>query len=55
VLNPAAEEMRLLRIACLIRTGQEDQARAEFNALLAIRPGVREKLLHWYQELKIRN
>lgn len=49
-LNPAAQEMRLLRIACLLRTGKEDQARAELNALVAIRYSERDKLLRWFEE-----
>jgi tetratricopeptide (TPR) repeat protein len=51
-LNPAALEMRLLLIACLFRTGKEDQARVEFNTISAAWPGERERLLRWYRELK---
>jgi predicted CXXCH cytochrome family protein len=47
-LNPVAEDMRLLLITCLIRSGRADRARAECDTLLAIRPRDREKLLRWF-------
>jgi Flp pilus assembly protein TadD len=50
-LNPAALDVRLLLITCMIRNGQPAQARAEFDKLLAIRPDHREKLLRWFGEL----
>jgi hypothetical protein len=50
-LRPAALDVRLLLITCMIRNGQPAQARAEFNKLLAIRPDDREKLLRWFGEL----
>ena len=49
-LNPAAQEMRLLRIACLLRTGQPDRARGELDALIATHSGERERLLRWFDE-----
>jgi Tfp pilus assembly protein PilF len=54
-LNPAAPEMRLLRISCLAQSGQAGQARAELDKLIAIRPDDREKLLAWFaQQMRVR-
>jgi len=50
-LNPAAPEMRLLRITCLVRTSQAGPARAELDKLIALRPEDREKLLAWFAQL----
>jgi Flp pilus assembly protein TadD len=49
-LNPAAPEMRLLHISCLLRTGHADQAGADLDKLLAIRPEDREKILRWFAQ-----
>ncbi len=49
-LNPFAEEIRLLRVTCLIRTGNKDQAWSEFQPLLTLKPGDQTTLRRWFDE-----
>jgi predicted CXXCH cytochrome family protein len=49
-LNPFAEEIRLLRVTCLIRTGNKDQAWAEFQPLLTLKPADQTTLRRWFDE-----
>jgi cytochrome c-type biogenesis protein CcmH/NrfG len=49
-LSPLEERTRMLLIRCLLRAGQPDEARAEQERLLALRPGERERLGRWFEE-----
>jgi Flp pilus assembly protein TadD len=50
-LNPFEVPTRMLLIDCLIRLGQKEQARAEFDALVALRPPDSDGLRRWFDEL----
>ncbi|HKI36808.1 MAG TPA: tetratricopeptide repeat protein [Gemmataceae bacterium] len=47
-LNPADVNARILQVACLINNGQEDQARAAFARLMALKPPREEELRRWF-------
>src|SRR5439155_1671874 len=47
-LNPFETRTRMLLIDCLIRAGEKQQARAEFETLSAANPSERERLRRWF-------
>jgi predicted CXXCH cytochrome family protein len=49
-LNPVSEEIRLLRVASLLHTGNKDQAQTEFEPLLALKPADEATLRRWFAE-----
>jgi hypothetical protein len=49
-LDPASAEARRYRITCLLRVGQEQQARAQFSALLVLVPGETDRLDAWFAQ-----
>jgi Flp pilus assembly protein TadD len=50
-LNPTHRETRSLLITCLLRTGNKEQAQAEFNVLLGLAaPEERDSLRRWFAE-----
>jgi tetratricopeptide (TPR) repeat protein len=49
-LNPLSEEIRVLRVTCLVRTGNKDQAWTEFQPLLAVKPADQTTLRRWFDE-----
>jgi tetratricopeptide (TPR) repeat protein len=50
-LNPFETRTRMLLIDCLIRLGEQKQARAEFETLLVLLPHERDRLQRWFDEL----
>jgi cytochrome c-type biogenesis protein CcmH/NrfG len=50
-LNPFDVRVRMLLIDCLVRKGERAEARAEFDALLGLRPPQPERLRQWFDEL----
>jgi hypothetical protein len=50
-LNLFEVPTRMLLIDCLIRLGQKEQARTEFDPLLALRPPKPDGLRRWFDEL----
>jgi cytochrome c-type biogenesis protein CcmH/NrfG len=51
-LNPFETRTRMLLIDCLVQMGNRDEARAEFDALLALRPPQPDRLRRWFDGLK---
>jgi Flp pilus assembly protein TadD len=51
-LNPLSEEIRVLRVTCLIRTGNQERARTEFQPLLDLKPADETTLRRWFDEQK---
>lgn len=49
-LNPLSDEIRILRVTCLIRTGSKDRAWTEFEPLLAVMPADQSTLRRWFDE-----
>jgi Tfp pilus assembly protein PilF len=47
-LNPASVNARILQVGCLIDNSQEDQARAAFARLLALKPPREQELRRWF-------
>jgi hypothetical protein len=50
-LDPFQVPTRMLLIDCLVHMGEEKQARAEFDTLLALRPPDLDRLRRWFDEL----
>jgi tetratricopeptide (TPR) repeat protein len=49
-LNPVSEEIRLLRVAALLHTGNKEQAQSEFEPLPALKPADEATLRRWFAE-----
>jgi len=49
-LNPAGWQGRKLLVACYLATGKPDEARAEFQRLLALHPPDEESLRRWFAQ-----
>jgi Flp pilus assembly protein TadD len=50
-LNPADTDARLIQVACLLETGRRAEARAAFEALMALGPPRKDELRRWFQKL----
>jgi hypothetical protein len=50
-LDPFEHRARMLLIDCLIRVGDTERARAEFDTLLACRPPDPDRLRQWFDQL----
>jgi tetratricopeptide (TPR) repeat protein len=50
-LDPFDYRTRMLLINCLVRAGEKEQARAEFDTLLAFHPPDPDGLRRWFDEL----
>lgn len=48
-LEPVNTEARTRLIACLLRTGQNDQAKKHFDTLMALKPKNEAELRSWYE------
>jgi hypothetical protein len=51
-LDPFNHQTRMLLIDCLVRAGEKERARTEFETLLALRPSERDGLRRWFDELQ---
>jgi len=49
-VDPTHLDARALLVACLIRTGNKEQARAEFATLMALKPPKQAELEQWFAE-----
>jgi hypothetical protein len=54
-IDPFQDAPRMLLIDCLVRLGEEKQARAEFDTLLALRPPQPDRLRRWFADLPHRS
>jgi len=49
-VNPADTDIRFFLTECYFRAGRKEEARKEFETLMALRPSDSEKLQKWFAE-----
>jgi hypothetical protein len=47
-IDPTNADARVVLVACLIGSGDREQARAEFETLMALRPPNADELRRWF-------